>query len=103
MLLTKEQISEQMRKHAEKKNGLHDLMVIYIGNMPVESAAGWGEIFDALKDRGLQRVGLMVTSSCVAKIIFDHWLSLPKPTRAAQQKSVKIRVNPWLIPPSMRI
>ena len=25
MLLTKEQISEQMRKHAEKKNGLHDL------------------------------------------------------------------------------
>ena len=34
--------------------------VIYIGNMPVESATGWGEIFDALKDRGLQRVGLMV-------------------------------------------
>ena len=28
MLLTKEQISEQMRKHAEKKNGLHDLMEI---------------------------------------------------------------------------
>lgn len=26
MLLTKEQLSEQMRKHAEKKNGLHDLM-----------------------------------------------------------------------------
>ena len=34
--------------------------VIYIGNMPVESATGWGEIFDALKDRGLQRVGLVV-------------------------------------------
>ena len=34
--------------------------VIYIGNMPVESAAGWGEIFDGLKDRGLKRVGLMV-------------------------------------------
>ena len=34
--------------------------VIYIGNMPVESASGWGEIFDALKDRGLRRVGLMV-------------------------------------------
>ena len=28
MLLTKEQLSEQMRKHAEKKNGLHDLMEI---------------------------------------------------------------------------
>ena len=26
MLLTKEQISEQMCKHAQKKNGLHDLM-----------------------------------------------------------------------------
>ena len=34
--------------------------VIYIGNMPVESATGWGEIFDTLKDRGLQRVGLVV-------------------------------------------
>lgn len=34
--------------------------VIYIGNMPVESATGWGEIFDSLKERGLQRVGLMV-------------------------------------------
>ena len=34
--------------------------VIYIGNMPVESATGWGEIFDSLKDRGLQRIGLMV-------------------------------------------
>lgn len=34
--------------------------VIHIGNMPVESATGWGEIFDTLKTRGLQRVGLMV-------------------------------------------
>lgn len=34
--------------------------VIHIGNMPVESATGWGEIFEALKDRGLKRVGLMV-------------------------------------------
>ena len=30
MLLTKEQLSEQMRKHAEKKNGLHDLMEIVL-------------------------------------------------------------------------
>lgn len=34
--------------------------VIYIGNMPVESSTGWGEIFEALKDRGLKRIGLMV-------------------------------------------
>ena len=35
MLLTKEQISEQMRKHAEKKNGLHDLMEIMLESMMV--------------------------------------------------------------------
>ena len=34
--------------------------VIYIGNMPVESATGWGDIFESLKDRGLQRVGLVI-------------------------------------------
>ena len=33
MLLTKEQISEHMRKHAEKKNGLHDLMEIMLESM----------------------------------------------------------------------
>ena len=33
MLLTKDQISEQMRKHAEKKNGLHDLMEIILSSM----------------------------------------------------------------------
>ena len=35
MLLTKEQLSEQMRKHAEKKNGLHDLMEIILESMMV--------------------------------------------------------------------
>ena len=34
--------------------------VLGIFNMPQESATGWGDIFDRLKDRGLQRVGLMV-------------------------------------------
>ena len=33
MLLTKEQISEQMRKHAEKKNGFHDLMEIMLESL----------------------------------------------------------------------
>ena len=37
MLLTKEQISEQMCKHAQKKNGLHDLMEIMHESM-MESA-----------------------------------------------------------------
>ena len=35
MLLTKEQISEQMCKHAQKKNGLHDLMEIMLESMMV--------------------------------------------------------------------
>lgn len=35
MLLTKEQISEQMCKHAQKKNGLHDLMEIILESMMV--------------------------------------------------------------------
>ena len=34
--------------------------VLGIFNMPQESATGWGDIFDRLKDRGVQRVGLMV-------------------------------------------
>ena len=35
MLLTKEQISEQMCKHAQKKNGLHDLMEIILESMMI--------------------------------------------------------------------
>ena len=34
--------------------------VLGIFNMPVESATGWGGIFDELKERGVQRIGLMV-------------------------------------------
>ena len=32
-----------------------------IFNMPQESATGWGDIFDRLRDRGLQRIGLTAT------------------------------------------
>lgn len=34
--------------------------VLGIFNMPTESATGWGGIFDKLKERGVERVGLMV-------------------------------------------
>ncbi len=34
--------------------------VLGIFNIPVESATGWGEIFDSLKDRGVEKVGLVV-------------------------------------------
>ena len=34
--------------------------VLGIFNMPTESATGWGAIFDKLKERGVERVGLMV-------------------------------------------
>ena len=35
MLLTKEQISEKMCKHAQKKNGLHDLMEIMFESLMI--------------------------------------------------------------------
>lgn len=34
--------------------------VLGIFNMPQESATGWGDIFDRLRERGLHRIGLMV-------------------------------------------
>lgn len=34
--------------------------VLGIFNIPVESATGWGEIFDSLKDRGVEKVGPVV-------------------------------------------
>ena len=34
--------------------------VLGIFNMPTESATGWGDIFDTLKDRGVERIGLLV-------------------------------------------
>lgn len=34
--------------------------VLGIFNMPQESATGWGDIFDRLKERGVQRIGLVV-------------------------------------------
>ena len=38
--------------------GRREVLGIY--NIPVESATGWGEIFDDLKERGIGRIGLMV-------------------------------------------
>ena len=34
--------------------------VLGIFNIPIESAAGWSEIFDVLKERGVRKIGLMV-------------------------------------------
>ena len=34
--------------------------VLGIFNMPIESAAGWKEIFGKLQERGVQRIGLLV-------------------------------------------
>ena len=31
-----------------------------IFNMPTESATGWGDIFDTLRDRGVEKIGLLV-------------------------------------------
>lgn len=43
---------------AVTEDGVREVLGIF--NIPQESAIGWGDIFDRLKDRGVQRVGLMV-------------------------------------------
>ena len=43
---------------AVTEDGTREVLGIF--NMPVESATGWGGIFDELKERGVQRIGLMV-------------------------------------------
>lgn len=43
---------------AVTENGMREVLGIF--NMPVESATGWGEIFDELKARSVQRVSLIV-------------------------------------------
>lgn len=37
--------------------------VLGIFNMPVESATGWGDIFEKVKERGVHRIGLVVADS----------------------------------------
>ena len=50
-----------------------------IFNMPVESATGWGEIFDRLKNRGMERVGLMVADGIrgLDAVIGENFPSTP--------------------------
>ena len=43
---------------AVTEEGRRDVLGIF--NIPIESAAGWSEIFDVLKERGVRKIGLMV-------------------------------------------
>ena len=43
---------------AVTEEGKRDVLGVF--NIPEESATGWGDIFDKLKERGVRRVGLMV-------------------------------------------
>ena len=43
---------------AVTEEGRRDVLGIF--NMPTESATGWSDIFDALKDRGVEKIGLPV-------------------------------------------
>lgn len=56
MLFTKEQISEQMRMHAEKKNGLYDLMKIQIESTMVAERGGFRQLQEG--DRALSAMRL---------------------------------------------
>ena len=48
-------------------------------NIPEESATGWGDIFDRLKERGVRRVGLMVADGIkgLDKVIGKKFPSTP--------------------------
>ena len=43
---------------AVTEEGRRDVLGIF--NIPTESATGWSDIFDTLKERGVQKIGLMV-------------------------------------------
>lgn len=43
---------------AVTEEGRRDVLAIF--NIPTESATGWSDIFDTLKERGVQKIGLMV-------------------------------------------
>lgn len=43
---------------AVTEEGRRDVLGIF--NIPTESTAGWSDIFDTLKERGVQKIGLMI-------------------------------------------
>ena len=53
--------------------------VLGVFNIPEESATGWGDIFDKLKERGVRRVGLMVADGIkgLDKVIGRKFPSTP--------------------------
>ena len=53
--------------------------VLGVFNIPEESATGWGDIFDKLKERGVRRVGLMVADGIkgLDKVIGKKFPSTP--------------------------
>ena len=51
-------VRDALMDKAVTEEGTHDVLGIF--NVPQERATGWGDIFDGLKDSGLQRVGLIV-------------------------------------------
>ena len=53
--------------------------VLGVFNIPEESATGWGDIFDKLKERGVRRVGLMVADGIrgLDKVIGEKFPGTP--------------------------
>lgn len=72
MLLTKEQISEQMCKHAQKKNGLHDLMEIMLESMMVAERSEFLVDNPGNKGNGY-RPGSAV---CALSLLLYYWVKL---------------------------
>ena len=69
MLLTKGQISEQMCKHAQKKNGLHDLMEIMLESMMV------AERSEFLVDNPGNKVMVIVLAQPMDMVVYSSSVS----------------------------
>lgn len=59
------------------EEGRRDVLDIF--NTPTESAIGWNSIFETLKSRGLQRVGIVVADDTVGldTVVGEHFPGTP--------------------------
>lgn len=53
--------------------------VLGIFNIPTESATGWSDIFDTLKERGIQKIGFMVADGIKGLDVVVGWEFLGMP------------------------
>lgn len=70
------------------EDGTREVLGIY--NNPVESATGWGDMFDKLRSRGVQKIGLMVADGITG---LDTVIGQKFPGTAFQRCTTHIKRN----------